>query len=134
MRQSALYNSYLTPSMITQLINQFMYSFTLAEQDWFTNLGYIHPHLFYILPCKFNRHTSIQFLRPPWEEIVESFHSCDPTKDLAIFHSNGCGPTPQDCKFYPTNSTTEHWRERDKYMEDIHLNMERFWVGIAGLD
>ena len=55
MRRSALYNSYLTPSMITQLTNQCMYSFTLAEQDWFTSLGYIHPHLFYILPCKFNR-------------------------------------------------------------------------------
>ena len=134
MRQSALYNSYLTPRMITQLSNQFMYSFTLAEQDWFTNLGYIHPHLFYILPCKFNRQTSIQFLRPPWEEIFESFHSCDPKQDVAIFHSNGCGPTPQDCKFYSANSSTEYWRGRDKYMQDIHVDMERFWGGIAGLD
>ena len=134
MRQSVLYNSYLTPSMIKQVAKQFMYSFTLAEQDWFTNLGFIHPHLFYILPCRFNRQTSIQFLRPPWEEIFEYFHSCQPKNQVAIFHSNGCGPTPQDCKFSPENTTTQYWQGRDKYMEDIHVDIDRFWVGIAGLD
>ena len=36
MRGSALYNSYLTPSMISQLTTQFMYKITLAVQDWFT--------------------------------------------------------------------------------------------------
>ena len=134
MRQSTLYNSYLTQNMVHKVAKQFMYTFTLAEQDWFTNLGFIHPHLFYILPCKFNRQTSIQFLRPPWEDIFEYYHSCEPKSQVAIFHSNGCGPTPQDCKFYPANMTTQYWKNRDKYMEDIHVDIDRFWAGIAGLD
>jgi hypothetical protein len=32
----------------------------LAEQDFFTNLGFTHPDLFQILPCHFNAQTSIQ--------------------------------------------------------------------------
>ena len=134
MRGSALYNSYLTPSMISQLTTQFMYKITLAEQDWFTNLGYIHPHLFHILPCIFNRQTSIQFLKPPWEQIFENFHSCEQKKEVAIFHINGCGPTPQSCKFYPENMTTEYWRGRSMYMEDIHIDIERLWQPIGEVD
>ena len=37
-------------------------------QDWFTNLAWDQPQLFYILPCVYNAQTNIQLLRPPWEE------------------------------------------------------------------
>ena len=32
MRRSALYNSYLTPAMVTMLEKKYMYGYTLAEQ------------------------------------------------------------------------------------------------------
>ena len=32
MRRSALYNSYLTPGMVTMLEKKYMYGYTLAEQ------------------------------------------------------------------------------------------------------
>ena len=131
MRQSYLYNSFLNPRMVSILADKFLYKFTLAEQDWFTNLGYLHPHLFYILPCTFNRQTSIQFLRPPWEDIFESFHECKPKINVMIIHSNGCGPTPQVCKFNLTNSGSKYWKDRSYYEEDIHLDIERFWLGIS---
>ena len=134
MRQSALYNSYLSPKMVDQLSKKFLYEFTLAEQDWFTNLGYIHPHFFYVLSCKFNRQTSIQFLRPPWEDMFEKFHACEPKSNVVIFHSNGCGPTPQDCKFNPKNSSSIYWKERVRYKEDLHVDMNIFWLGLAGLE
>ena len=128
MRQSTLYNSYLLPSMVNKVVKQFMYKFTLAEQDWFTNLGYIHPHMFFILPCKFNRQTSIQFLKPPWEEIFESFHSCKPKALVSIYHTNGCGPTPQSCHFDPNQSQGSlYWAGRNIYMEDIHIDVEKLW-------
>ena len=38
-------------------------------QDWFTNLAWDQPQLFYILPCVYNAQTNIQLLRPPWEEV-----------------------------------------------------------------
>ena len=34
-----MYNSYLTPSSVDRLVEKYMYDFTLAEQDWFSNLG-----------------------------------------------------------------------------------------------
>ena len=37
-----------------------MYKISLAEQDFLTNLGFIHPELFHILPCTFNKQESIQ--------------------------------------------------------------------------
>ena len=41
-------------------------------QDWFTNLAWDQPQLFYILPCVYNAQTNIQLLRPPWEEVGSS--------------------------------------------------------------
>ena len=38
-------------------------------QDWFTNLAWDQPQLFYILPCVYKAQTNIQLLRPPWEEV-----------------------------------------------------------------
>jgi hypothetical protein len=37
-----------------------MYQISLAEQDFFTNLGFTHPNLFQVLPCHFNAQISIQ--------------------------------------------------------------------------
>jgi len=133
MRESSVYNSYLSPGAITRLLEEFMYSFTLAEQDWFTNLGFLHPELFHVLSCRFNRQTSIQFLKPPLEEIFEQFHSCGNKSEVVIFHGNGCGPRPADCKFYPGNSTSKYWKQHDMYMEDIHFQFERFWYDLVGL-
>jgi hypothetical protein len=39
-----------------------MYPINLAEQDFFTNLGYTYPDLFQVLPCHFNAQTSIQVI------------------------------------------------------------------------
>ena len=40
--------------------SRFGFQISLAEQDFFTNLGFIHPELFHILPCTFNKQESIQ--------------------------------------------------------------------------
>ena len=133
MRASKLYNDQLNPESFASLKAEYGYGFTLAEQDWYTSMGFKHPQLFYVLPCKFNRQTSIQFLKPPWENIFESFHECSRKTEVVVFHSNGCGPTPEDCEFFPANTTTEYWRGKQRYMEDIHLEPETFWRGIAGL-
>ena len=44
-------------------------NFPALVQDWFTNLAWDQPQLFYILPCVYNAQTNIQLLRPPWEEV-----------------------------------------------------------------
>ena len=136
MRRSLVYNSYLSPAMVDMIVRRFMYEYTLAEQDWFTSLSFIHPELFYVLPCKFNRQTSIQYLQPPWEEMFESFHDCSPKEDVVIFHSNGCGPYPESCGVDPAsaNYTGTYWKNKTKYWKDIHLDFKYFWQALAGLD
>ena len=52
---------------------------------------------------------------------------------VLIYHGNGCGPRPADCKFYPTNLTSKYWKEHDIYMEDIHFQFWRFWYDLVGL-
>ena len=41
-------------------ISRYIYPISLAEQDFFTNLGFTHPDLFQVLPCHFNTQSSIQ--------------------------------------------------------------------------
>ena len=72
---------------------------TLAHQDWFTNLQWSQPSLFYILPCQFNTQTSVQYFRPPWEAEFESYHHCDNRSNILIIHRNGCGPHPAACGY-----------------------------------
>ena len=56
------------------------------SKDWFTNLYYSHPSLFHILPCYYNRQTSVQYLMPPFEDVFEDFHKCEPKSQVVIFH------------------------------------------------
>merc|ERR1719499_1411073 len=123
MRRSSLYNSYLTPDMVTLLEKKYFYGYTLAEQDWFTSLYYSHPDLFYVLPCKFNRQTSIQFLKPPVEDLFEQFHSCEPKSEVVIFHQNGCGPLPSNCNMdlRPDSYNGTYWRNHSFHSADVHL-------------
>ena len=88
-------------------------------QDWFTSLYYSHPGLFHVLPCRFNRQTSIQYLRPPVEEYFELFHACEPKSENVITHTNGCGPYPGACHIQPesANYTGTYWKTHSSYME-----------------
>ena len=89
MRASRLYNQMISPEKVKEVQEKYKYKFTLGDQDWFTNLGWLHPELFYLLPCKFNSQTSVQYLRPPWEETFEQYHHCDDHSKIVIFHRNG---------------------------------------------
>ena len=108
----------------------------MSSQDWFTSLYYSHPGLFHVLPCKFNRQTSIQYLQPPMEEYFEMFHSCEPKSENVITHTNGCGPQPEACGVLPhsANYTGTYWKNRTRYWKDIHVDFDNFWQALAGLD
>ena len=48
--------------------------------------GWDHPEMFYILPCQFNSQTSVQYLKPPWEETFEEYHHCVDRTKIIIHH------------------------------------------------
>ena len=75
--------------------------------------------MFHVLPCRFNRQTSIQYLQPPMEQHFELFHACLPKSENVITHTNGCGPYPGACHIEPesANYTGTYWKTHSSYME-----------------
>ena len=59
-------------------------NFPALVQDWFTNLAWDQPQLFYILPCVYNAQTNIQLLRPPWEEVGSTTITASCQRDFTI--------------------------------------------------
>ena len=51
-----------------------------------------------------------------------------------IFHSNGCGPQPKDCEFFPAQSgqVSRYWQNKTMYTRDMHIDISMFWRGISG--
>jgi len=127
MRQSKLYNSYMNPKMVDVLSNKYKYKMSLGDQDWFTNMDFEYPDLFYVLPCRFNTQTSIQYLRPPWEDTFEQYHFCDKKSRVVVFHRNGCGPTPEHCGYTP-GPDNEYWKTHSKnHITDANIDVAMFF-------
>ena len=123
MRESVLYNHYVTPGGVDQLMKKYMFKMTVGDQDWMTNLGFSHPELFYSLPCNYNRQTSIDYLRPPMVDIFPSYHQCE--GDIKIWHRNGCGPTPRCCgHHYPASSQ----------IHNLNVDVEQLWISLLEMN
>ena len=108
MRRSKKYNSYLELSRTKEMIKKYVFHFTLAFQDWFTELGWESPELFYNLPCVFNVQVSMQFFRDPWKTVFHQYHHCEKPTNIRIYHHNGCGPSPEECG-NPPALFSEYW-------------------------
>ena len=132
MRASTLYNSYLTVENVSRLAEKYEYPFTLAEQDWFTNLGWETPSIFYHLPCKFNMQVSIQYLSPPWEETFLDYHYCVPKTEAVVIHLNGCGPSPKFCP--GSNPAKTEYSTTHSMVLHIQLDIPLFWLMMGTLD
>jgi len=131
MRHSKLYNLYMSPKMVDVLSKKYKYKMALGDQDWFTNMGFEHPEMFYILPCRFNTQTSIQYLRPPWEEQFDEYHYCDKKSRIVVFHRNGCSPTPEHCGYHP-EPDNEYWKKHSStHITDINIDVELFFKYMA---
>jgi len=95
MRASEQWQNYLDKENVAKLKFEYGFHVTVGDQDWFTNVSFNSSELVYILPCEFNTQVSVQYWRPPWEEIFWDYHRCD--KPYIIIHRNGCGPERKFC-------------------------------------
>ena len=104
MRESNLYNAYIAQDNVRSLMNKYSYKMSLAEQDWFTNLGISEPELFYNLPCQFNRQTSLALLTS--DNMPEFFktHHCDKPSNITYSTVTAAArpPGPVTTQFRPT--------------------------------
>lgn len=121
MRESKEIAMFVQPDKVGQLLDRYGLSrMSLGDQDWLTCLAWDQPHLFYILPCQFNRQTDLMYLREGWEEVFDDYHHCDAATGHKIVHRNGCGPTPAFCGNKVKNKSKSH-------LHDVYLDMEVFW-------
>jgi len=95
MRESKEWQDYLDKESVFNLMYKYGFHTTVGDQDWFTNVSFNSSELIYILPCKFNTQVSVQYWRPPWEDIFWDYHRCD--EPYVIIHRNGCGPERKFC-------------------------------------
>ena len=51
---------------------------SLGDQDWFTDVGFDHPELFYILPCQFNAQTTLQVRYTVFRGMLTKFADISP--------------------------------------------------------
>ena len=65
MRESPEYNRLLSSEEVRRVMYKYGYAVSLGDQDWFTNIGFEAPQMFYRLPCQFNAQMSVQYWR--WE-------------------------------------------------------------------
>ena len=124
MRRSKKYNSYLELARTKAMVEKYVFHLTLAFQDWFTEVGWESPELFYNLPCVFNVQVSMQFFRDPWKTVFHDYHYCDKSTNIKIYHRNGCGPFPEDCGSSPT-PFPEFWPSVH-FLVQV-LDIEYFW-------
>jgi len=95
MRESEEWQNYLDKENVAKLMFNYGFHVTVGDQDWFTNVSFNSSELVYILPCEFNTQVSVQYWRPPWEDIFWDYHQCD--RPYVIIHRNGCGPERKFC-------------------------------------
>ena len=87
MRRSQVYNRQLEEDQLKSLSKKYDFEISLAEQDWFTQLGWELKELFYSLPCKFNVQTDTEYEVEEFEHLWKLFRECG--EKTAILHLNG---------------------------------------------
>ncbi|XP_023327693.1 xyloside xylosyltransferase 1 [Eurytemora carolleeae] len=126
MRENKLYNQYLQSENIRKIMKKYVgVQISTGDQDWFNLVGFTSPELFFPLPCVFNMQTSVQYLYYPQEEKFIKYHYCAEKSQGKIFHFNGCGPRPIDCK-----NIIQVENESAVMGREIHINVEKFWISM----
>ena len=89
MRVSKEYNKYISERRMVEMVERYELESTLAEQDWFTLLGWEKPELFHLLPCEYNLQTDVEYRKnsKEVEQLWDTFRNCN--EEPKIIHSNG---------------------------------------------
>ncbi|XP_061832301.1 xyloside xylosyltransferase 1 isoform X1 [Nerophis lumbriciformis] len=94
MRASPLYNQLLQPHHVGRLAQHYHFRGHLGDQDFFTMVGMEHPHLFYSLPCGWNRQLCTWWREHGYAEVFPLYYRCD--TPVFIYHGNCNSVIPHD--------------------------------------
>ena len=87
MRASKEYNQQFAGVKMLGMVEKYDMESTLAEQDWFTLLGWEKPHLFHSLPCGYNVQTDMEYKTRQLMDLWEKYRDC--REMHKIIHHNG---------------------------------------------
>ena len=86
MRQSVIYRSLLTNSSLGNLTDKYSFKGHLGDQDFYTLVALEHPHLFYTLPCNWNRQLCQWWKSKGYDDIFDLFYECKGF--ISLYHGN----------------------------------------------
>ena len=90
-RNCDIYNKLLfSPINLRDIVDKYLFSGNLGDQDYFTLLSFEYPEFFYVLPCSWNRQLCRWFETQEYHEYFSAFHNCQGNIDL--YHGN-CNST-----------------------------------------
>lgn len=102
MRSSKLYDSLITPEAVERLTNKYYFKGHLGDQDFFTLIGMDYEHLFYVLPCSWNRQICKWWNNHGYKDVFNEYFQCN--ERVKIWHGNCNTPIPEsEEEFNKTN-------------------------------
>jgi len=94
MRMSDLYNSYLEPERLHQLLQKYSFTGHLGDQDFYTLLSFEQPQLFQTLDCSWNKQLCQWWKDKGYEGIFDQYFKCH-QPHIKIWHANCDSQFPQ---------------------------------------
>ena len=87
MRASKEYNQQFAGIKMLEMVEKYEMESTLAEQDWFTLLGWEKPDTFHSLPCEYNVQTDMEYKTRQLINLWKKYRDCQGMHK--IIHFNG---------------------------------------------
>ena len=91
MRESEEWEREVVVERMKEIAHQFLFAGTVGDQDWLTVLGWVKPHLFYLLPCHYNVQLHEGLKMTEHEGHWDQYRNCSSPQhpDTKIIHYNG---------------------------------------------
>uniref|UniRef100_UPI00358EC674 xyloside xylosyltransferase 1 isoform X1 n=2 Tax=Myxine glutinosa TaxID=7769 RepID=UPI00358EC674 len=94
LRRSVIYNELLTPAAVELLAEMFHFQGHLGDQDFFTLVGVVHPELFHVLSCSWNRQLCTWWRQQGYAAVFDDYFRCNGA--VHIYHGNCNTAIPND--------------------------------------
>uniref|UniRef100_A0A8C4QJ23 Xyloside xylosyltransferase 1 n=1 Tax=Eptatretus burgeri TaxID=7764 RepID=A0A8C4QJ23_EPTBU len=94
LRRSVIYNELLTPAAVELLADLFHFQGHLGDQDFFTLVGVVHPELFHVLSCGWNRQLCTWWRQQGYAAVFDDYFRCNDA--VHIYHGNCNTAIPND--------------------------------------
>lgn len=94
LRRSKLYRSLRAEPALARLAAKYSFKGHLGDQDFYTLLALEHPHLFYTLPCNWNRQLCQWWRSKGYDDQFDDFYRC--RGFIYVYHGNCNSQIPSE--------------------------------------